>query len=101
MESSPPVVGACEVPLQDADLDLRVGGSAYVVAQLREVVADAPQPGLEVGGFVLVVVTSEDIEVLSGKVNNRLAPDHVVGSFLSAGHDLRLGNYGSQPAPVN
>src|SRR5437879_3590660 len=101
MEPGPPVVGACEVPLQDADLDPRMGGSADVVAQLREVVADASQAGLEVGGLVLVVVTSEDIDVLSGKVDDRLAPDHVVRPLLSACYNPRLWSDGPQPASID
>jgi len=66
MEASPPIVGAGEVPLQNADLDVRVRRTADVVSQLPEVVADAPQPGLEVLRLVLVVVNSEDVEVPSG-----------------------------------
>ena len=94
MQPSPPVVGAREVPLEDADLDPRVRRSADIVPELREVVADAPQPGLEILGLVLVVVNAEDVEVLSGEVDDLLAPDHVVGALLSARHDSRLGSDG-------
>ena len=58
-------------------------------------------PRLEVLRLVLVVVNSEDVEVLSGEVDDFLAPDHVVRALLSARHDSRLGSDGSQPAAVD
>ena len=64
MKARTPVVGVLQAPLQDADLDVRVLRGAHVVPQLYEVVADAPQAGLEVLGLVLVVVTAEYVKVL-------------------------------------
>src|ERR1039458_6799186 len=89
MESSPPIVSAREAPLQNADLDVRMCRNADVVPQLQEVVADTPESGLEVLGLVLVIVDTEDIEVLPGDIDDLLAPGHVVGPLLSARHDLR------------
>ena len=72
--------------------------SADVIPQLNEVVADARQPRLEALRLVLVVVTSKDVEVLSGEVDDLLAPDHVVGALLSARHDSSFGSDHPQPA---
>src|SRR5579871_1460249 len=75
--------------------------SPNVIPQLRERIADAPQTGLEVLRLVLVVVNSQDVEVLSGKIDDLLAPDHVVGPLLSTRHDSCVGNDGAQPAAVS
>ncbi len=101
MESRPPIVGVLEAPLQDADLDVRVLRGAHVVAQLRKVVADAPQAGLEVLGLVFVIVTAEYVKVLSGEVDDLLAPVHVVGPLLPARHDSRVGSNAPQAAAVD
>src|SRR3954451_22762572 len=98
MEPGAPIVGAGEVPLEDANFELRVRRSAYVVAELTEVVAYAPQAGLVVVGLVLVVVAAEDVEVFSGEVDYLLAPVHVVGALLSARDNSRVGSDGAQAA---
>src|SRR5262245_10884609 len=75
--------------------------SSDIVAQFRKVVADTPQSGLEVLGLVLVVVTAKDVEVLSGEIDDLLAPNHIVGPLLPTRNDLRIGSDGSQPAAVD
>src|SRR5215471_16724841 len=100
MESRPPIVCALETPLKDANLDLRMLRGAHVVSQLREVVADAPQTSLEVLRFVFVIVTTEDIKVLSSQIDNLLAPDHVIGPFLPARYDSGVGSNGAQLTTV-
>src|SRR6185437_6153623 len=89
MQSGAPIVGVLEAPLEHSDLDALVLRGAHVVSQLRKVVANAPQPRLEVPGFVLVVVTPENVEVLAGEVDDLLAPNHVVRPLLPARHDSR------------
>ena len=51
--------------------------------------------------LVLVIVTAEDVEVLSGEVDHLLAPVHVVGALLSARYDARVGSNVAQPAAVD
>ena len=78
----------------------RMRRRADIVAELRQVIADAPQPCLEALGLVLVVVDAEDVEVLPGEVDHLLAPHHVVRALLSARDDARPGRDLPQPAAI-
>src|SRR5690349_103815 len=101
MEASPPVVRAREIPFENADLDLRVLRRSNIVTELRKVIADASQACFETARLVLVIVNAKDVEVLAGKVNDLLAPDHVIRALLAAGNDARTRSDLAQPAAVN
>ena len=101
MKSRPPIVGVLEAPLQDTDFDAGVLRIAHIVPQLHKIIANAPQPGLEVRGLVLVVVAAKDVEVVCGEVDHRLAPVHVARALLSARDDPRPRSNGPQPAAVD
>ena len=73
---------------------------AHVVAQLHQVVADAPYAGFEEIAFVLVVVDAEDVEIAAGEIDDFLAPRHVVRTLLAAGDDHGVRRDLPQPASV-
>ena len=78
----------------------RVRRRAHVVAQLHQIVADAPHAGLEEIALVLVVVDAEHVEVVAGEIDDFLAPRHVVRALLAAGDDHGIGSDLPQAAAV-
>src|SRR5947199_2728168 len=101
MKSCPPIVSVLEAPLEHGDLNPRVLRNSHVIPQSGQIIADAPYSGFEVLGLVFIVMTSENVEVLSGKVDHLLAPDHVVRALLPACHDPRFRSNGPQLAAIN
>src|SRR6185437_648309 len=88
MHSGPPVVRAAQPPFEYGQLDIRMRGRANVVADLLQVVLDPANAGRIILRLIFVIMTAEDVEIAAGKINEPLAPVHVVGTLLPAGDDL-------------
>src|SRR3974390_1244365 len=75
-------------------------GGTNATPQLDQIILNTSQTRFEVFVFVLVIVAAQDIEVVSGAVDDCLAPIHVVGAFLSAGDNSGARGDLSEPAAI-
>src|SRR5579862_4207244 len=87
MKPGAPVVGVAEAPFQHRHFDLWMPRRADVLPELHEVILNSLHTGLKIVVFVLVIVTAQDVEIVTGNVHELFAPLLVVRTLLSARDD--------------
>lgn len=100
VQAGTPIVGVLEAPFEDRNFNIWMLGRADIVAEFRQVTANAVDARGEVIGLVLIVVAAEYVEAVARAVDDLLTPVDVAGALLPASNDAGVGNDGAKAVAV-